>query len=123
MDAVLHWLQAALAATVALFSPADAIVGVYYGYVEADYERVAPEAGGILTELAVARGDRVEKGQVLERLDDTVARAALARARAQVAESAARVAQARAQLADLQKGRRTIEIEALVAQRAQAAAA
>lgn len=123
MDAVLHWLQAALAATVALFSPAETTVGVYYGYVEADYERVAPEAGGIVTELAVVRGDSVTAGQVLARLDDTVARAAVARARAQVAEATARVAQAQAQLADLQKGRRAIEIEALVAQRAQAAAA
>ena len=94
MDAVLHWLQAALAATVALFSPAGATVGVWYGYVEADYERVAPEAGGIVVELAVARGDSVEAGQVLARLDDTVARAAVARARAQVAEATARVAQA-----------------------------
>jgi HlyD family secretion protein len=123
MDAVLDWLQTLLAASLALFAPAEAPEGVYYGYVEADYERIAPLNGGTLTELLVARGDTVQAGQLIARFDDANERAVVAQAQARVAETEARVAQAQAQLADLQKGRRALEIEALIAQRAQAAAA
>ncbi len=116
MDTVLGWMHAAVAATVALFTPAMPQPGLYYGYVEAEYERVAPRLGGTLMELLVDQGGTVQAGQVLARFDDISETA-------QVAEARARVAQAGAQLADLQKGRRALEIEVLIAQRTQAAAA
>ena len=116
MDAVLEFFRAALAASVALFVPAQPPAGVYYGYVEADYERLAARDGGTLVELLVARGARVERGQLVARFDD-------AQDVAQLAEANARLAQARAQLADLQKGSRSAELEVLEAQRAQVQAA
>lgn len=116
MDTVLTWLSAAVAATMALFVTPEPPPGLYYGYVEAEYERIAPRQGGTLMELLVEQGGTVQAGQVLARFDDISETA-------QVAEARARVAQAGAQLADLRKGRRALEIEVLIAQRTQAAAA
>lgn len=55
---------------------------------------------GILRELLVAEGDAVEAGQVLLRLDDTQARAALGQARVRYFGGLARAARLRAELAD-----------------------
>jgi HlyD family secretion protein len=52
------------------------------GYVEATEVRVAPQVGGRLTEVAVAEGDRVEKGALLARLDTADAELAVRRAEA-----------------------------------------
>jgi HlyD family secretion protein len=116
MEAMLEWARTILAAGLALFVPEAQPEGVYYGYVEAEYQRVASREGGTLLELLVERGATVQAGQVIARFDDTAEAA-------QVAEALARVAQAGAQLADLRKGSRALEIEALIAQRTQAAAA
>src|SRR5262249_38797953 len=88
----------------------------YSGYVEADYVMVTSSVGGTLMRLDVARGDHVEKGAPLFGLDDFAERAARD-------EAVARLRQAQAQLADLQTGRRQPEVDAIVAQRAQAVAA
>jgi HlyD family secretion protein len=88
----------------------------YSGYVDADYVYVASTIGGTLRQLAVARGDRVEAGQLLYRLDDDAGRAARDQAKAMLD-------QADATLANLLTGKRAPEIAAIVAQRAQAAAA
>src|SRR5262249_29523275 len=88
----------------------------YSGYVEADYVMVTRSVGGTLMRLDVARGDHVEKGAPLFGLDDFAERAARD-------EAVARLRQAQAQLADLQTGRRQPEVDAIVAQRAQAVAA
>jgi len=88
----------------------------YSGYVEADYVMVTSSVGGTLMHLDVARGDQVEKGAPLFGLDDAAERAARD-------EATARLAQAQSQLADLQVGRRQPEIDAIVAQHAQAEAA
>ena len=87
----------------------------YSGYVEAEYVLVTSMVGGTLMRLDVARGDQVAAGAPLFTLDDTAERGARD-------EAAARLAQAEAQLADLRLGRRAPEIDAIVAQRDQAAA-
>jgi HlyD family secretion protein len=86
------------------------------GYAEADLVYVAPTAPGVLTTLAVRRGEAVKKGQPLFALDDdaeSIGREA----------AAARLASARAQTANLEKGRRPAEIAAIDQQLVQARAA
>lgn len=94
----------------------DRATDSYSGYVEAEYVLVASTIGGTLTELRVARGDRVEAGALLFRLDDAAERAARD-------EAVAKLRQAEATLANLQTGRRPDEIAAIRAQRAQSQAA
>ena len=103
----------ALAWTYRPFQPASVL---FSGYVEADYVFTTSAVGGTLTRLEVARGDHVKPGKTLFVLDDVAERALRD-------EAAGRLRQAEAQLADLQTGRRPPEIEAIVAQRAQATAA
>jgi len=88
----------------------------FSGYVEADYVMVTSTIGGTLIKLEVARGDQVAAGAPLFALDDAAERAARD-------EEAAKLAQAESQLANLRLGRRQPEIDAIVAQRAQAEAA
>ena len=88
----------------------------FSGYVEADYVMVASTVGGTLTALEVERGDRVEAGAALFQLDDLAERAALD-------EANERLKQAEAVLANMLTGKRAPEIDAIVAQRAQAEAA
>ncbi|GAB3131809.1 HlyD family secretion protein [Novispirillum itersonii] len=85
------------------------------GYVEADRIHVGLPAGGQITAVEVTRGQSLQPGQSLFRLDD---RAEQARRNA----TAARLEQARAQRDDLLTGLRPNEIQALLAQRDQAAA-
>ncbi|MBN8998603.1 MAG: biotin/lipoyl-binding protein, partial [Rhizobiales bacterium] len=86
------------------------------GYVEGEFVRVAPEAGGRLAALDVERGQPIAAGASLFALDDRDERAALARAEALQA-------QAEASLADMKSGRRAEEIRVLDAQLAEAEAA
>ena len=88
----------------------------YSGYVEAEYVMASSAVGGTLTTLNVRRGDRVAAGAPLFALDDAAERGARN-------EAEGRLQQAQAQLADLLTGRRPAEIDAIVAQRAQAQAA
>jgi HlyD family secretion protein len=60
---------------------------VFFGYVEGEYVRVAPEASGILETLEVARGDTVAKGDLLFGLDQDKQKLALERARAELASA------------------------------------
>ncbi len=66
-----------------MFARLDAAV-VTYGVLHADSERKSVEhlEGGILAELLVRAGDRVEEGQVVARLDATRTREMLAQLRA-----------------------------------------
>lgn len=84
--------------------------GVYQGYIEGEYVYVASPEGGALRELAVSRGDQVEKGQALFALDPEPEAST-------VEEAARQLAKAEALLADAKKGRRPSEIEALEAQK------
>ena len=115
MDAVLEWVRAVGMAVGSVFASAPPDHPVFYGYVEADYQRVAPAQAGVLTVLNVTRGGTVRAGDVVAQLAATAETAA-------VAQVTAQVAQAESQLADLRKGQRSPELDALQAQRGQAAA-
>lgn len=108
------FLPAALAALLAACTPAGE--APLAGYAEADLVIVAPSSAGILQQLAVQRGDSVTRGQLLFALDTD--------AEAHTREAAgAREARARSALANLQKGKRPLELATLDQQLAQAKAA
>ena len=88
----------------------------FTGYAEAEYVRVAAPFAGALTRLEVARGDTVEADHALFVLEQESERAARQEAEAQFAR-------AQAQLADLRKGKRPPEVDAVRAQLEQAQAA
>lgn len=90
--------------------------GTWQGYVEGDWVTVAAPVAGLLERLEVAKGDAVEAGQVLFELEG-------ARERAAVEAAEHRVRQARDRLADLGKGGRPSEIDALRAALSDALAA
>ena len=83
--------------------------GVFHGWAEADETRVAPLTTGILTRLAVERGQVIDAGTVLFTQDDGAERSARD-------EAAARFAQSQAQLANLEAGARAAELDAALAQ-------
>ena len=86
------------------------------GYAEADLVYVGPSIGGRVQKLAVERGARVKKGEVLfelERDSETLEKAA----------AAARAERAAAQVRNLRKGKRVDELRAIEQQLAQARAA
>lgn len=86
------------------------------GYVDADYVFVTSAVGGVVTEINVARGDQVAVGTKLFALDATTEKGALEQAQGQLT-------QAEASAANLTTGRRPAEVDAVVAQQAQARAA
>ncbi len=89
--------------------------GVYQGYAEGEYVRVASSFAGSLQKLEVTRGSQVKAGDplfVLEQVNETAARR----------EAEERARNAESNLADLRKSRRPSEIEAVKAQLAQARA-
>lgn len=77
---------------------------LWQGYAEADFVKVGPTQQGLLTTVAVVRGDEVEKGALLFTQDDTDDRAA----RDQAAQM---LAQAEKQLVNLQNGGKPTEIK------------
>lgn len=79
---------------------------VAVGYVEGEYVLIAPIEAAQIETIAVERGDRIETGEVLVRLESRDAEIAVAQARAALA-------QAQSQLADLTVGKRPEEIEAI----------
>ena len=76
----------------------------WQGYADADFVKVAPTQQGKLTEVRVARGDRVLCGDPLFDQDEISDRAALDQAEEQLGQSAR-------QLANLQASSRTTEIQ------------
>ena len=115
-DSLLNTLAAAGTALLAVFGGAPDGPPLYQGYAEGEYVRIAVPESGVLDVLAVRRGDRVAAGQVVFALEQD-------REKTARAQAAAQLAQAEAQLANLTKGRRKPEIDALEAQRNQADAA
>jgi HlyD family secretion protein len=85
------------------------------GYVEGDYIYVSSPVGGTLESLAVRRGQAVDAGAPLFRLESESERAARD-------EAAARLAAAQAQAANTAKGRRPDELAVNAAQLKQALA-
>jgi HlyD family secretion protein len=75
----------------------------WQGYAEADYVKVAPVLQGLLTAVAVARGDQVAAGAPLFQQDDTAERA-------QRDQAARQLAQAEEQLANLEAPSKPTEI-------------
>jgi membrane fusion protein (multidrug efflux system) len=65
--------------------------------------KMGPLVAGRLAEVLVAEGDRVQKGQLLARLDVTPLRDAVAQAEAQLAQARAQEANAKARLARAEK--------------------
>jgi len=104
------WLAAVLP-----FCPAQEQALRYSGYVEGEYVSVAPREAGRIVAVAVKRGDRVEAGKVVVRLEEDDAAAAVAAARAELAR-------AEALLADLKSGMRPEEIAVTRAELAEAEA-
>ena len=90
--------------------------GLYQGYVEGEYVRVAAPFAGSLNALSVQRGGEVKTGAPLFILEQENERAARS-------EAENRWRRAEAQFANLKKGKRPSELEAVRAQREQAAAA
>jgi len=93
----------AVQATTAVAPTADSAAGAVLqatGYVTARRQAtVSAQITGTLTEVLIEEGDRVHKGQVLARLDDSGYRAALNAAKAGASAAHALVAQYQAQLA------------------------
>ncbi len=75
----------------------------WQGYADADYVKVGPTQQGLLTSVAVHRGDTVKAGAPLFSQDDTYDRAARD-------ETAAKLAQAQAQLQNLETASKETEI-------------
>lgn len=70
------------------------------GYITARRQAtVSTQMTGTLTQVLIEEGDRVQKGQVLARLDDSAPRASLGVAQANLRTAQAQVGQAQAQLA------------------------
>jgi HlyD family secretion protein len=87
----------------------------FQGYVEGEYVYVASPLGGALTNLAVARGDQVQSGQLLFTLERESEASAVRQAEKNLAQS-------QSELDDLSKGKRPTEIASLAAQLQQAQA-
>jgi len=83
--------------------------GQFQGYIEGEYVYISSPVGGTLTNLAVARGDMVQTGQLLFALERESEAAS-------VREAEHNLSQARAQYEDLTKGQRPTEITSMEAQ-------
>jgi len=88
---------------------------VWQGYADADYVKVGPTQQGLLTSLAVARGDAVKVGDPLFTQDETSDRAARDQANRLLA-------QAEEQLANLEASGKKTEIDQAIANLADARA-
>lgn len=104
---------AVLVAATAIAACGDAPPTALQGYVEGEYVRVAAPYAGTLVRLEARRGDQVEAGAPLFRLEAESEEGAR-----REAEERARRAQAQAD--DARKGARATEIDAVRAQLAQA---
>ncbi|NMJ42054.1 HlyD family efflux transporter periplasmic adaptor subunit [Roseomonas sp. JC162] len=90
--------------------------GVFQGYVDAEYLRIAAPEAGWVASVDVTKGAQVAAGASLFTLDSDLQRAAVAQARATLDK-------AESDLADLLKGARPEEIASIEAQLAEAEAA
>lgn len=113
MNSLANWFAALAAAIFPGFGGPES--DVLNGYVEADYLYVAPQSAGRITGIFAVEGARVDAGQRLVTLDDTIQTAALHAAEANVAVAAAN-------LDNLQTGSREAEVEVIRASLASAEA-
>mgnify|MGYP000112020955 CR=1 FL=1 len=96
----------ALPVLAGLFGACQPAPGLAVGYVEGEYVLITPIETAEIEAVEVERGDPVETGQVLARLEKRDAEISVAQARAALA-------QAESQVADLLVGKRPEEIDAL----------
>lgn len=87
----------------------EALENTYQGYIEGDFVYVSPSIPGKILKLHVKKGQKVEKGGVLFKLDPEPEEASLR-------EAKRRLLSAKAKLEDLKKGWRPTEIDALKAE-------
>lgn len=87
----------------------------YNGYIEGEYVYVSAYTGGILDQIDVVKGQLVDRGTALFRLDEEIWAADLARAQSVLDK-------AYANLANLSKGKRRQELDVILKQKAQAQA-
>jgi HlyD family secretion protein len=114
-QSLIDWLGGALIALAAAMGLGGGGPLQLQGYVEGEYVYVASPVAGRLQTLEVSRGAKVPAGAPLFRLDPASEQPARD-------DAAARLAQAEANLANLQKGKRPSEVEAIQAQLGQAKA-
>ncbi len=88
---------------------------VAHGYVEGDYVAMAPLEVARIASVSVRRGDRVEAGAEIARMETVDGEIA-------VRDATARLAQVEAELSDLRRGRRPEEIDVVAATLASARA-
>jgi HlyD family secretion protein len=77
--------------------------GTFQGYIEGEYVYVASPLGGALTNLAVARGDKVKAGQLLFELERQSESAAVQQAEKNLAQAQANLALSENELARREK--------------------
>jgi HlyD family secretion protein len=99
-------LICALPVLASLFGACEPSPGIAVGYVEGDYVLITPIEAAQIETVEIERGDRVETGEVLARLERRDAEISVAQARAALA-------QAESQVADLLVGKRPEEIDAI----------
>jgi HlyD family secretion protein len=113
---ILVFCAAAVAGYWVFLRPHDSPPLEWQGYAEADFVKVGPTQQGLITEVHVARGDKIVKGQPLFDQDDADDRAASD-------QIARQLTQAQEQLANLQSGGKPTEIQQAQANLADAEAA
>ena len=113
LQSLIDWLGGALIALAAAMGLGGGGPLQVQGYVEGEYVYVASPVAGRLQTLEVARGAQVAAGAPLFALDRSSEQPARD-------DAAARLAQAEASLANLKKGKRPSEIDAVRAQLDQA---
>ena len=86
---MIAWVRHFVLSLLALFGLAHPNGAVYQGYGEGDYVLVAPQIGGTIDALNVARGDTVQQGYLLFTLEHAAEQAAVDQARAARTEAAA----------------------------------
>lgn len=84
----------------AMVSLAGAVIAEATIVVDSNLKKVQHQTGGVIAELNVRNGDRVKAGDLLLRLDPTVARANLQLVSRQLDQSSGRAARLKAELAD-----------------------
>lgn len=99
-------LICALPVLASLFGACEPSPGIAVGYVEGEYVLITPIEAAQIETVEVERGDSVETGEVMARLERRDAEIAVAQARAALA-------QAESQVADLMVGKRPEEIAAI----------
>ncbi|MFA7241676.1 MAG: HlyD family efflux transporter periplasmic adaptor subunit [Sulfuricellaceae bacterium] len=112
----MHKLAGSMMALALLAGCAREAPQSYQGYAEGEFVRIAAPYAGSLSTLAVQRGAEVKAGAPLFMLEQDNEKAGHD-------EAVQRLKQAAAQLENLKKGKRPVEIDAIIAQREQVRAA